>query len=205
MVNAALCVTPPAVAVIDTVVVPLTNVVVTVNVALVLPAATVTLAGTLAAVLLLPRLTVVGADTAVENVTVPWLEACAATVDGFSVTALKVGPDGGGGVPAGFTVSVADLLTPAPETEIVTVVGALTGVTEMLKPPFVVPAGIVTNLLIVVTLGLLVEIGSWTSEAGAEASVTVAKEPVEPLTVLGLSVMDAGAGCGLSVSCAWAD
>ena len=71
MVRAALWVTPPAVAVIETVVVPLTRPVVTVNVALVAPARTVTLAGTLAAVLLLPRLTTVLADTADENVAVP--------------------------------------------------------------------------------------------------------------------------------------
>ena len=63
--------TPPAAALISTVVVPLTKVVVTVKVALALPAGTVTLAGTLAAVLPLLRLTLVAAETADEKVTVP--------------------------------------------------------------------------------------------------------------------------------------
>ena len=82
-------------------------------------------------------------------------------MDGFSETLLNVGP-AGGGAPDGVTVSVADFVTPAPDTENVTVVVVVTGVMKMLKPPLA-PAGIVTNLSIVATAGLLVEIGNWTS------------------------------------------
>src|SRR5207244_10363870 len=118
MVSAPLTVTPPEVPVILIVVVPLTRPVVTVNVALVPPAGTVTLGGTLAAVLPLPRFTTVAADTGDEKLTVPWLDVVAATLDGFSVRLLNVGPDGGG-APAGCTVSTADFVTPAPDTEMV--------------------------------------------------------------------------------------
>src|SRR5919204_1584452 len=167
--------------------------VLTVNVALVLPAATVTLAGTLAWLLPLLRLTVVAADTAAEKVTVPWLELPATTVDGLSERLLSDAPVGGG-VPAdGLTVRIADWVTPAPVTEIVTLVVVFTGVVKISNPPVVRPAGIVTKLLILATDGLLLVIGSETSVVGVEARVTVAKEPDEPVVVVGLSVSDAGA------------
>ena len=79
-----------------------TALVVTVNVALLAPAATVTLAGTVAvAVLLLVRATAappVGAGPL--SVTVP-VEDCTppVTVVGFSVSVESVGLIGGGGVP----------------------------------------------------------------------------------------------------------
>lgn len=53
----------------------------------------------------------------------------------------------GGGVVVGaegFTVKLALLVTPPPETEIVTMVWVLTAVVKILKPPVVEPAGIVT-------------------------------------------------------------
>jgi len=179
---------------IKTVVVPLTNVVVTGKVAVVLPAGAVTVAGTLAAVLPLVRLTLVAADTADVNVTVPCEDEPAGTVDGFRETALSDGPEAGGGVPDGFTVSTADCVTPAPDTEIVTFVGVFTSVVKTSKPALVVPAGMVTKLLILATDGLLLAIGSDTSEVGAEARVTVANEPAVPVAVVGLSVSDCG-GC----------
>jgi len=81
----------------------------TVNVALVAPAATVTLEGTLAAVLLLERATRAPPDGAAPlNVTVPVEEFPPVTLVGFSVNEESVG--GGGG--AGVTVSEADLVAP---------------------------------------------------------------------------------------------
>ena len=61
---------------------------------------------------------------------------------------------GGGGV-SGFTVKVADLVTPPPETEIVTRVCTVTETVKMLKPPLVTPAGIITPLFTWATAGLL--------------------------------------------------
>jgi hypothetical protein len=79
----------------------------TVNVALVAPAATVTLEGTLAAVLLLESATRAPPDGAAPlNVTVPVEELPPVTLVGFSVNEERVG--GGGG--AGVTVSEADLV-----------------------------------------------------------------------------------------------
>ena len=83
----------------------------TVNVALVAPAGTVTLEGTLAAALLLESATCappVGAGPL--SVTVP-VEDCTPpiTLVGFSVSEEREGAGG----EAGVTVSVADLVTPA--------------------------------------------------------------------------------------------
>jgi hypothetical protein len=87
-----------------------TALVLTVNVALVAPAATVTLEGTVAAaVLLLESATCAPpAGAAPLNVTVPVEEFPPVIVEGFSVNEERVG--GGGG--AGVTVSEADLVTP---------------------------------------------------------------------------------------------
>lgn len=85
--------------------------VLTVNVALVAPAGTITLKGTLATVvLLLESMTVAPpAGAGLLRVTVP-VEDCKppTTLDGFSVSDERVG--GGGG--AGVTVSEADLVVP---------------------------------------------------------------------------------------------
>ena len=62
---------------------------------------------------------------------------------------------GGGAAASGFTVKFAVLVTPPPETEIVTTVWALTAVVKILKPPEVVPAGIVTPFGTEATVGLL--------------------------------------------------
>jgi len=82
----------------------------TVNVALVAPAATVTLEGTLAAAVLpLESATCAPPDGAAPlNVTVPVEEFPPVTLVGFSVNEERVG--GGGG--AGVTVSEADLVAP---------------------------------------------------------------------------------------------
>ena len=98
-------------------------------------------------------------------------------------------------------VNVAVFVTPAPLTETVTKVCVATGVVKMLKPPVVDPAGIMTLLLHVATDGLLHVTWSVRSEGGGDATVTVAKEPFDPVVGFGLSVSDAGGCCGVSVSC----
>lgn len=65
-------------------------------------------------------------------------------------------PGVGGGVgAAGLTVRLAVLVTPPPETEIVTTVCVLTELVKILKPPVVEPAGIITLLGTDATAGLL--------------------------------------------------
>jgi hypothetical protein len=60
-----------------------------------------------------------------------------------SVAVLPGGGGGGGGgaEASGFTVSVAGLVTPPPDTEIVTSVCCATAVVKMLNPPRVTPDG----------------------------------------------------------------
>ena len=87
-----------------------TALVATVKVALVAPAATVTLAGVLATVvLLLERVTAAPPDGAAAlKVTVPVDEFPPVTLVGFRLSEERVGRGGGTGV----TVSEADLVTP---------------------------------------------------------------------------------------------
>ena len=177
---------------------------VTVNVALVAPAGTVTLGGTLAEPgSWLDRLTTtppVGA--ALVSVTVP--------VEGFppvTLVGLRVNVEsetaggGGGGAPRGSTVKVADLVTPPPETEIVTRVCWVTRVVKMSKPPAITPAGIMTLLLIRATAGFELVIGKTTSVVAGDAMVTVANDPPVPVTEVGFKVRVAGGGTGVKVIC----
>jgi hypothetical protein len=113
----------------------------------------------------------------------------------------------GGGVGAvGLTVRFAVLVTPPPETEIVTTVCVLTEFVEMLKPPVVEPAGIITPLGTEATAGLLLATCKiWSVDEG-DATVTVAKElPPSPIVDVGFSVSDEGGCCGVSVTCPCAD
>jgi hypothetical protein len=89
--------------------------VVTVKVALVAPAATVTLAGTVAAAVLLPEsvTTAPPEGAAPVSVTVPCEELPPVTLVGLSVRVESVTlGGGGGGGGAGCTLSSAALLTP---------------------------------------------------------------------------------------------
>ena len=102
---------------------------------------------------------------------------------------------GGGAGAVGLTVRSAVLVTPPPETEIVTTVCVLTELVEMLKPPVVEPAGIITPLGTEATAGLLLATCKIRSVDAGDATVTVAKElPPSPVVEVGLSVSDAG-GC----------
>jgi hypothetical protein len=69
-------------------------------------------------------------------------------------------PAGGGGLGDGLdgvTSSVADRVTPPPDTEIVTVVSAETDDVKMLKPPRVVPAGTIMPFGTDATAGWLLD------------------------------------------------
>src|SRR5882724_13211870 len=118
-----------------------TTLVLTVKVAVVAPAGTATLEGTLAAPLLLESATCappVGAGPL--NVTVP-VEDCAppVTVVGFSVTEESVGDAW-----AGKTVSEVVLVAPAYEAVIVTDVLVVTALVPTVKVALVAPAATVT-------------------------------------------------------------
>jgi hypothetical protein len=156
--------------------------------ALVAPAGTVTDAGTLATALELESDTAnppVGA--APETVTVPVELAPEVTVDGLKVSAVTLGPTA-----TGSSVSVADKVTPPPETEIVTSVFVLTGEVPMLNPPAAANWGTVTELGMVTRSGREVESEKMTSASLGSAAVTRPNEPDEPEVVAGSSVMDVG-------------
>ena len=102
------------------------------------------------------------------------------------------------GAAAGFSVKIADWVTPPPETEMVTSVCAVTSWVITLNPPAVVPAGMSTEPG-TLTAGLLLLTWNIWSTAAAAASLTVANEPVVPVTEVGLSAMEAGWPCGVRV------
>ena len=116
------------------------------------------------------------------------------TSDGAAGGDAGVGVGVGAGA-LGFTVKLAVLVTPPPETEIVTMVCVLTEDVKMLKPPVVEPAGIITPLGTEATAGLLLTTCKISSVDEGDATVTVANElPPNPVVEVGLSVSDAG-GC----------
>src|SRR3989442_3566529 len=186
------------VAVIVTVVDMVTGKVEAVNVALLLPARTVTLAGIVAArVLLLESPTVtppVGAGAA--NVTVPTEEEPLATLAGLSVRAESV--TGGGGA-EGETVSSAVLVRPPKEAAIVMVVDAVTEVVVTLKLAVVDPAGTVTLAGTVATTVLLLDRGTAVAADAAGLLLPVASQVLPPATVAGVSVTLLRAGGALGV------
>src|SRR6185312_3523394 len=104
----------------------------------------------------------------------------------------------------GFTVSVAERVTPPPETEIVTSVWLLTCGVLMLNPPRKLPAGIRT-VLGTVTAGLLLVTEKIWSVLAAEATLTIPFEPALPVTAAGLRVRVLGCPCGVSVICVCTD
>ena len=104
IVSVALRVTPSNVPLITAFVVAVTLVVLTVKLADVAPAATVTLAGTEAAALLLARVTTVAAGAAAFNVTLPWTAFPPTTVLDDNV--IEDNESGVGVGAAGVTVTV---------------------------------------------------------------------------------------------------
>ena len=107
------------------------------------------------------------------------------------------------GATTGFSVKVAERVTPPPETEIVANVCVLTAAVLMKKPPVVLPAGIVTEFAVSDAAALLLLIWRIWSVAEGAAMVTVAKVLLIPLTEAGLRAMDAGWPCGVIVSGDW--
>jgi len=140
------------------------------------------------------------------NCAVPVLPVATLRPAGFDTTRSPLRPpavtasDMVLGATTGFSVKVAERVTPPPETEIVASVCVLTAAALIKNPPVVLPAGIVTELAVSEADGLLLLIWKIWSVAAGAAMVTVAKELVIPLTEAGLSAMDAGWPCGVIVS-----
>jgi hypothetical protein len=163
-----------------------TTLVLTVNVALVAPAVTVTLEGTLAAVvLLLESATIAPPDGAAPlSVTVPVEKFPPVTLVGFSVTDERVG----GGADAGVTMSEADLVAPPYVAEILTVVDVATALVLTVNVAVVAPATTVTLGGTLAAVVLLLESVTCAPPAGAgPLSVTVPVEEFPPVTLVGFS------------------
>jgi phosphohistidine swiveling domain-containing protein len=190
-VSGAVLVTPAYEAEMVTGVDVVTALLVTVNVALVAPAATVTLVGTLAAPLSLESMTCappVGAGPL--SVTVP-VEVCAppVTLVGFSVSEESVEEEAWG-----RTVSEAVLVTPAYDAEMVTGVDVVTALLVTVNVALVVPAATVT-LAGTVAADELLERFTATPPLGADPlRVTVPIEEDPPVTLVGLSVTEESVG-----------
>ena len=111
------------------------------NVALVAPAATVTVPGTLAAVLLSEsETTAPPAGAAAFNVTVPWVDVPPTTVDGLTTSDAGIGS-------AGPVVTMRDAICATHPTAAVTptTVPNVTGAVEIVKLALVCPAGTVAE------------------------------------------------------------
>src|SRR5713101_2639860 len=189
-VSSAVLVAPPKLAEMVAKVDAVTDTVVTVNVALVAPAGTVTLptAGTLAAAgLLLERVTTappVGA--AALRVTVATEELPPTTLVGFSRKTETVRGGGGAG---GVTVNGAEVLPVGIVAVIVTVVDTVTGKAEAVNVALLLPASTVTFAGVVAAKVLLLESPTVTPPAVAGAAKVTVPTEGEPLaTLAGLSV-----------------
>jgi hypothetical protein len=163
--------------------------VLTVNVALLAPAGMKTLAGTLAAPLLLERVTCTPpAAAGALNVTVP-LEDCQppTTLVGLSVSEVRVGAGGG----TGLTVKEADLVTTLYVAKMVTAADAVTPLVLTVNVALVAPAATATVAGTLATVVLLVESATCAPPAGAgPLSVTVPVDEFPPATLVGFSVSD---------------
>src|SRR3989441_4499599 len=155
-----------------------TALVVTVNVTLVAPTGTVTLAGTVAAVLSLDSVTCAPpAGAGPSSVTVPVELLPPITVVGLSASEERPA--------AGFTVRVAGRVTPLYTAEMVTGVDAATVLVVTVNVVLVAPAGTVT---LVGTVAAVLSLDRVTDAPPAGAgpfSVTVPVEFPPPVTVVG--------------------
>jgi hypothetical protein len=158
------------------------------NVAVVAPAATVTLAGTWAAALLLESVTTAPPDGAAPlSVTVPVEPLPPITLAGLTDTEESIT------VGAGITVKVTDCVVPyVPEIDEVVVVETALVVT--LKVALDSPAAIVTLAGTWAAVVLLLERVTTAPPAGAvPLKVTVPVDPLPPTTLTGLTVTEASA------------
>jgi len=185
-VRVAVAVAPPPVPVIVTPVELVTATVVIEKLALVVPAATVTLAGTVATVVFeLERLTSSPpAGAALVSVAVPVAELPPVTVAELRVIELRLA---GGGT--GLTVSTAVRVTPPKVDEIDSAVEAVTDVVVMVKVALVVPAATVTLAGTVATAVFALLRPTTAPPVGAAAvSVTVPCDELPPTTEVGLTL-----------------
>ena len=153
------------------------------NDAVVAPADTVTLTGTVATdVLLLASVTTVLLDGALDKVTVPCELEPPATLPGLILMEDSV-------IAAGLTVSVAFTVAPADEAEIVAVVVVDGELVLTVNVPELCPAGIVKTVTDGTATVLLLPIfTAWPPEPAGPVSVTVPVEDAPPATVVGFNV-----------------
>lgn len=170
-----------------------------VNEALVAPAGTVTVGGTAADLgTRLDRSTTrPPAGAGAGSVTVPVAEVPADTVLGLTVNVDRVGP--GGGVPGGSTVRIADTVSPAPETKIVTTVCSETAEGIIRIPVNRLPAGITApddrnGRTVGLSLHTLTNLSNDAAEATVTLPLGVPASP--PTTSSGTIVNDSGATSG---------
>jgi hypothetical protein len=160
----------------------------TTNVALVAPAATITLAGTVAAaVLLLDKLTTTPpAGAAPVSLTVAVDVFPPVTVVGFSVIVESA---------AGLTVRAAVFVTSPYTAEMVDVLAAITALLVTANVAVVAPAATVTFAGTVDAAVLLLDRVTTAPPTGAAAvSETLAVDVAPPVTVVGFSVNPASTG-----------
>jgi hypothetical protein len=161
-----------------------TVLVVTVNVAVVAPVATVTLAGTVAAAELSDRVTTappVGA--ALVSVTVPVEEAPPVTLVGLIVTADRLDD-----AATGVTVNVAVRVVPPNDPVIVTGVEAVTVLVVTVNVAVVAPAATVTLAGTVAAVELPDSVTTAPPAGAGVFSVTVPVEEAPPTTEVGLTL-----------------
>jgi len=167
--------------------------VLTVKVAVVPPPGTVTLAGTVAAPVLLLDSDTTAPPLGAEllSVTVPLDELPPVTLDGLTLSEESVG---------GVTVSEAVRVAPPYDPEIVTEVDDPTGLVLTVKVAVVPPPGTVTLAGTVAAPVLLLDSDTTAPPLGAELlSVTVPLDELPPVTLDGLTLSEESVG-GVTVS-----